>query len=385
MSPLHDILLQEAVAAGGALPLHRFMALCLHHPAHGYYTAPRSPIGKAGDFITAPELTSLFGELLTLHWIEVWEAMGQPDAFALLEVGPGTGVLARDILATSRRFPAFHQALRYLLLELSPAFIARQRETLAPLGLAGDKVRWIDAPEAFPGVGGILSNELFDALPVHGVAMTAAGWREIAVRPGADGWESTLMPLSPELAPDPLAGLGVTLPVGMRGEVGLAARGLMTRLAGALQQGMMLTIDYGYPAHEYYHPALRPQGTLVGHRGHQRVDDFLLFPGEMDLTAHVEFTALARAGEQAGLATLGFAPQGWFLMGLGILERLQQLAPRLDPAAMETLNQTVKRLIMPEAMGEKFKVLAQGRGLPATTWSGFRLQNQQARLSSCPS
>lgn len=383
---LAAVLRLEMAAKGGALPFHRFMALALYHPEHGYYMGRRSRIGRDGDFVTAPEMTSLFGQLLTLQWIEVWERLGRPGLFQVVEAGAGTGVLAADILATARRFPAFHAALTYTIIEISPDFRRRQAETLAAAGAAMDRVFWLDRVEELGAVEGVIfSNEFLDALPVHWLEMTADGLREIAVMERDGRLETTLIPLTPPLAPDCLTRQGIDLPVGGRAEVGVAAAAWMAAAGRALRRGLLLGIDYGYVASEYNSAALA-EGTLVGHWRHQRVDDPLRHPGEMDLTAHVNFSAMAEAGEGSGLERLGYASQAWFLMGLGILERMQALIAR-DPAGegSERLRQTVLRLTMPQGMGERFKVLALGRGLGDGALGGFRLKNSKDRLSSADS
>ncbi|MEO5364310.1 MAG: SAM-dependent methyltransferase [Magnetococcus sp. DMHC-8] len=380
---LQSILRQAIAQAGGLLPFVRFMDLALYHPRHGYYMTGRSRLGRTGDFVTAPEMTSLFGELLTLQWIEIWQQLDQPARFQVVEAGAGSGKLAVDILRTARRFPAFQEALAYGVLEISPDFRALQRRTLAEAGFAPDRIDWYDtlADLAEGGVEGVLfSNELLDALPVHWLEMTAAGLRELGVALDGAGLTTGLMPVAPPLGADHFTRLGLTLPVGMRTEVGLAASDWMAQAARCLRRGVIVTIDYGYTQAEYYGPAL-PQGTLTGFYRHQQVADPLQHPGEMDLTAHVNFTAVAQAGEAQGLTTLGYTTQAWFLMGLGILQRLERLAGAWPAAEQQRLQQTVMRLIMPQGMGERFKVLAQGRGLTASLLSGFSLHNPVARLA----
>lgn len=373
-------LVREAAFQGGVIPFRHYMELALYHPRWGYYTTSRGPLGREGDFITAPELTSLFGELLTLQCIEVWELLGRPDPFVVVEGGPGNGRLAADLWRTGRRFPAFLGALRLVLVEVSPPLRERQQGVLQEAGVDAGRVRWCDAPSRLdPFVGVLLANELLDALPVHWVEQTADGLRELGVRPTARGLERVVMDPRPPLPVDYFVAQGIALEPGYRTEVGLAAREWWREAAGALERGVLLTIDYGYPASELYAP-VRYQGTLTGFHRHTQVTDPLAFPGAMDLTAHVDFSAIARAGEESGLATLGFTTQGWFLMGLGILERLERLLPTLGAREAEALRQTVMRLILPQGMGERFKVLAQGRGMAGVALSGFRLDDQRERL-----
>ncbi|MBF0294978.1 MAG: SAM-dependent methyltransferase [Magnetococcales bacterium] len=373
-------LLADLAGEAGIVPFWRVMELALYHPEHGYYMTGRQRIGREGDFVTAPELTSLFGELLTLQCIEVWELLGRPHPFAVIEMGGGSGRLAADFLATARRFVDFFQALAYRVVEISPDFRARQQELVHALGCGAEKISWSATLPDHIEAGVILGNEFLDALPVHWVEMTPHGLMEVGLVPDGQGTFTTLLvaPQSP-LAPDYFDNLGIDLATGYRTEVGLAAARWMEGAGRALGRGVVLMIDYGWPASEYYAPH-RTHGTLAGHRGHERVDDPLRFLGTMDLTAHVDFSAMARAGTSAGLTPLGFTTQAWFLMGLGILERLQRLTGRLAPEQAESLRQAVMRLILPDAMGERFKVLAMGKGVLQGALSGFRLNDQWPRL-----
>ncbi|MBF0161708.1 MAG: SAM-dependent methyltransferase [Magnetococcales bacterium] len=377
-------ILQDAIRqAGGLLPFHQFMQQALYHPEQGYYMSQRPRLGRAGDFVTAPEMTSLFGELLTLHCIEVWQRLGQPARFDVVEAGAGSGKLAADICRTARHFPAFQAVLTYTILEISPTFQTRQRQTLAEAGLPPERLRWCttlaDLEEG--GIEGVLlSNEFLDAFPVHWLEMTAEGLREIGVAWGTGGLSSRLMPVTPPMTADYFTRLNHPLPIGMRTEVGLAAAAWMGEAAQRLGRGMILSIDYGYTQQEYYSAAL-PQGTLCGFHQHQQITDPLQHPGEMDLTAHVNFTAIAQAGEAAGLTTLGYTTQAWFLMGLGILQRLEGIAQQQGEEARQRLQPTVLRLIMPQGMGERFKVLAQGKGMDGEPpLAGFALRDARQRL-----
>ncbi|MBF0153798.1 MAG: SAM-dependent methyltransferase [Magnetococcales bacterium] len=385
---MHQILSCAAVTAGGVLPFDHFMELALYHPEQGYYMRRHARIGRSGDFVTAPEITSLFGELLTLQWVEVWELLGRPARFDLVELGAGTGRLACDVLMTARRFPDFARALHYVIVERSCDFRARQQEMLAPLESTGVAVTWMEDLDSLAAamadgvVGGIFSNEFFDALPVHWVTMTDAGLRALGATWNGESWQVAETALPPEVVADHFSRRGITLETGYRTEIGSQAMAWMERLGSLLRHGVVLTIDYGHPERDYYHPSCRA-GHLVGHRRHERIDDPLASPGEMDLTAHVDFSSLARSGERAGLTTLGFTTQGWFLLGLGILTRLEQLLARekMIREERERLQSAVRRLIMPDAMGERFKVLVQGVGLPPdTTLAGFRLNDQRLRL-----
>ena len=380
---LRGILNRAITEAGGAIPFYRYMQLVLYHPQYGYYMADRLRLGRSGDFVTAPEMTSLFGELLTLQMVEIWQSMGSPAAFHIVEAGAGSGKLAMDLLRTARRFPDFQKSLIYTILEVSPTFQARQQHTLDEAGLSRQAVRWLWDLSTLPEnslEGVILSNEFFDAFPIHWVEMGETGLRELAVSQGKKGLETVAIPVAPPLEPDYFTVLGIDLPLATRTEIGLAATVWMTMAARRLKRGVILSIDYGSPQEEYYGPGY-PQGTLTGFYQHQQISNPLRYPGEMDLTAHVDFTALARAGEKGGLTTLGYTTQSWFLMGLGILQRLEILSKHQDSTTYESLRQTVLRLIMPQGMGERFKVLVQGKGLPDNALAGFSLNNNRQRLS----
>lgn len=376
---LETLLRAEMAANGGCLSFRRCMELALYHPDFGYYMTGKARIGRGGDFVTAPELTSMFGELLTLQCIEVWEQLGTPARFTVVEMGGGTGRLALDILTTARRFPGFMAALSYVLVETSPDFRSRQERLLGEGGFGAEKITWRQILPERVEDGVIFGNEFLDALPVHWVEMTPEGLQEVAVQPSGAGFETRLIAPQSPLEADYFSQVAIELPVGMQSEVGLEAEAWMAKAGGILDRGVLLLIDYGYTVREYYAP-WRMSGTLVGHRGHERVDDPLQFFGEMDLTAHVDFSAMARGGRRGGLEVLGFTTQAWFLMGLGILERLEQVAKKMTQEAALPLREVISRLLMPHEMGERFKVLAMGRGMKAGVLSGFRLNDQQQKL-----
>ncbi|MBF0588018.1 MAG: SAM-dependent methyltransferase [Magnetococcales bacterium] len=384
-SGLRAVLSAMIQEAGGRLRFRDWMEAALYHPQWGYYMAQRPRLGREGDFVTAPEMTSLFGELLALQWIEVWQAMGKPNPFTVVEAGAGSGRLALDVLTTSARFADYYAALRYVIIERSPDFQQRQKLLLEDVAASGRPVFWCEALQeldAGQGIEGVIfSNEFLDAFPVHWVEMGEAGLLELAIAERQDGgWEVVAVEPQAPLEPDYLSGLETPLPIGVRTEVGLDGQHWVAEAAGRLQRGVMVTIDYGYTGPEYYH-ASRLEGTLTGFWQHAQLNDPLAHPGEMDLTAHVDFSAVARVGERAGVRTMGYTTQGWFLMGLGILERLEQLRAKMAPGeALESLEKTVQRLVMPQAMGDRFKVLAQGRGVDPLKLSGFRLNDQRHRL-----
>ncbi|HLD78902.1 MAG TPA: SAM-dependent methyltransferase, partial [archaeon] len=300
---------------------------------------------------------------------EMWELLGRPGRFDLVECGAGRGALAAGILEAVRaKAPDFAAALRVTLVEVSPRL---REQAQAALEGQGERVAIVERLPA--GVSGcLLSNELVDALPVHRVAQRAGGLREIYV--SARGGELVEMegePSSPALARY-LERYGAPLEDGQQAEVNLAALAWLDEAARALERGFLLTIDYGYRARELYGPA-HQRGTLLAYREHRTSEDWLSRPGEQDLTAQVNFTALEERGRELGLTALAYVPQAQFLLGLaqasGLVERLEREA---DASATRATRNQLKQLIHPEGMGEAFKVLLQGKGVAGARLSGLQ-------------
>ncbi len=338
--------------AGGWIDFAAYMELALYAPGLGYYSAGAQKFGGAGDFITAPELSPLFGQALARPAAQVRAQCGGD----ILELGAGSGRLALTLLRALQHDYALPE--RYLILELSADLRDRQRalfEREAPELLP--RVQWLDAlPERFTGL--ILGNEVLDALPVHWLHHGDAGWRERGVARTADGFVWQERPLTP----GPLLEAAQALPVDgdYLTEINVAAPALIRSLAARLEQGALLFIDYGFPRAEYYHPQ-RSEGTLMCHYRHRAHADPFAVPGLTDITAHVDFTAVAEAGVDAGLALLGYTSQANFLIACGIADLLQGLSPN-DPAYMRQAA-ALQKLMSPAEMGELFKVIALGRGL----------------------
>ena len=318
---------------GGWISFARYMELALHAPG-GYYAGGAHKFGAGGDFVTAPELGGLFGRTLARQIRD----MGYQD---VLEVGAGSGALANALTGQLR--------LCYSILETSPELQDRQSKLL------GSKARWLRAmPEKFRGV--VIANEVLDAMPVHAVAWRDDGVAErgVAFANGTLAWSER--PASGELLAQASR---IAVPAPYASEVGLAGQAWIRALAESLEEGVAFIIDYGFPAHEYYHPQ-RSGGTLMCHYRHQSHSDVFLQPGEQDLTAHVDFSALARAARESGLEVLGYATQAQFLVNCGITDVLGEAnvenALHYAPLAAEA-----NRLLSPAEMGELFKVLAVGR------------------------
>lgn len=344
MTPLGEEL-RTLIATDGPIPVDRFMALALGHPRHGYYVT-RDPFGAGGDFITAPEISQVFGELIGVWAAGAWNALGRPASVRLIELGPGRGTLMADLLRTARALPAFHDAIAVHLVEMSPALVDRQRQALAA---APRPVTWHrDLADIPDGPAILVANEFLDALPVRQFVMTDRGWRERVIGI-ADG------ELAFGLAPDPVP--QAILPEALRAaspgavcEIRPACARLAEQLAARTAPLAGLFIDYGYtePAHGE---------TLQAVKAH-RFSYPLAEPGEADITAHVDFAAFAKNVRTAGLAAGPAIPQREFLFSLGIRERAEALV-RHNPVAFEPVRSGVERLIdpSPAGMGALFKAM----------------------------
>lgn len=336
--------LRRLIAAGGPIPVSRYMAEALGHPEHGYYTG-RDPLGRAGDFITAPEVSQMFGELIGLWCVDLWRRLGAPRRLELLELGPGRGTLMADALRAARVEPDFLQAAEVHLVETSPALQALQRERLRDHGAT-----WHQSLDTVPeGTLVAVANEFFDALPVRQFERREEGWRERLVGTEGDGLGFVLSPtsLSASLLPAPFA----AAPVGSTVEIAPARQATMVALAERIvtHGGAALVIDYG-------HARSTPGDTLQAVRRHA-YHDVLNDPGEADVTAHVDFEALAEAAAAAGADAHGPVSQGAFLAALGIDVRARRLAAGSPERATE-IGAAKARLVAAEQMGRLFKVMA---------------------------
>lgn len=355
------------------------MELALYHPQFGYYASPatrqkEAAIGPQGDFVTSSHMGHDFGELLAVQFIDMWEALGQPDKFTLVEMGAGQGLVAADVLSYLRSHcsPCF-EALEYIIVEKSEALKAEQQKRLSHWQSEGVALNWqtLEEMPSNSAIGCFFSNELVDALPVH--------WVEVRDRTLTEMWvsvaEDRLVPVIGELSTVELqryferVGIDIaSYEEGYRTEVNLAALDWIAQVGDRLQKGYLLTIDYGYTAQRYYSPARR-EGTLQCYYQHAHHNDPFIHTGEQDITAHVDFTSLEKRGEEVGLRKLGFTQQGLFLMALGMGDRLSALSsPSEQLATGQNIQQIMMRrdalqqLISPMGLGN-FGVLIQGKGL----------------------
>ena len=360
--------LYEILEAESPLTFARYMELALYHPEFGYYArAPK--IGRKGDYFTAPAVHPVFGAAVATQIIEIWELLGRPRDFVVFEAGAGEGYLALDILDfLSRQGLAFP----YFILEPFPANRLRQEEVLEKhLSRIKWFKNWAEVP-TFTGV--FVSNELFDAFPVHLVEKTAEDLKEVYVL-FKEGVIETLGGLSSPKILERVLPYASYWPEGYRTEVCLAYEPFFKELAKRLIKGAVITFDYGYSRADYYHPD-RFRGTLLAFYRHQVVENPYLYPGHQDLTAHVDFTELKELGERYGLITLGFTTQAAFLVGLGV-ERLLAEIGRTSPRDTEAL----KLLLLPQGLGMSHWVLVQTRGLPLQAkLKGFSLSNRLGLL-----
>ena len=365
------------IARDGPMTFARFMDLALYDPDGGYYRAETARPGREGDFLTAPETHPIFGAALAHAVADVWERLGRPDPFVLREYGAGTGTLAIALLdRLARERPELAAVLRYQPVEVERRRLDAIATRFAVAGLAA-ALAYPSMPGERPIVGMILANEVLDALPTHRVVVRDGALREVRVG-SHDGSlvDVETDPSTPELAAR-LVTDGVTLADDQRAEICLAVDPWVAMAAAGLDRGALLLIDYGYPAAELYDPIRRRDGTLRAYLSHSVHDDPYRHIGRQDLTAHVDVTAVERAGAAAGLSHLGTTTQAEFLIGLGTEALLQAI--QADPATtLEdylAVRSALMRLLDPGAMG-RFRVVGFGRGWsdgPPLAGFGYRL------------
>ncbi|MFP4162158.1 MAG: class I SAM-dependent methyltransferase [Ectothiorhodospira sp.] len=368
---------KEVNAGDGWLSFRRYMELALYAPGLGYYAAGSHKLGRGGDFVTAPEISPVFGQCLARQCAQVLEDLG---GGSILEFGAGSGRLAVDLLQALEGLGVLPEA--YAILEPSPDLRQRQEALVAelPPGLRR-RVRWLETlPEPGGFCGVVVANEVLDAMPVEVFRWGDEGVRERGVTLGARGLEWAERPAG--------EALGARVEA-LRAEVGDAwspgyvsewnpGLGPWMRSVGAcLDRGALLLLDYGYPRAEYYSPG-RHRGTLIAHYRHRALEEPLAWPGLMDITANVDFTAVAEAGRAAGLALLGYTTQSWFLMGAG-LETVLAAHTTDDPGGRAEWAAQVRTLVLPSEMGERFQVMALGRDVPGPL-VGFSGRDLSRRL-----
>lgn len=380
--------IEQEIRERGPIPFSRYMQICLYDPSHGYYSRNAEQFGKAGDFYTSSDVHAVFGRLLARQFEEIWQALARPPQIEILELGPGRGLFARDVLDWSnKKFPDFFAALTYTLQESSPALGARLQETLREHLKAGRAA----VPEGQPtGPHRMLAteapiivfaNEFFDAVPVE--ILGASGKLHIALE--NNRLQETWLPaLAEEL--EFLDRYGVHPEPGERIEVPILGQNWIEQVARSIPRGLLLIIDYGYTRNQQL--AGRHRGTLMAYRQHSASPDPYQAPGEQDLTAHVNFTALAAACEQAGMQVEKLRTQSQFLMGIG---EGDQFADAFEdcrvPQERAKVALQLKHLVTPVGMGENFQVLIASRAvdpgkIAALSGLGFGNSSQSSAISS---
>jgi len=376
LGEMQQYLLAEIDAAGGALPFDRFMEAALYAPGLGYYVNGRRKFGGGGDFTTAPEVSPVFSQCLADQVAECLANLGGGD---VLEIGAGSARMASDMLRELEALDRLPDT--YSILELSPSLQALQRETLAQaVPHLLPRVRWLQAlPDAgFNGV--VVGNELLDAMPVHRIRRHRDSWQELKVSADTQGlhdhWDSVasagLAQALNALWPD-AAGVAD----GFSSEINMRLEPWLRALRNQMARGYVILIDYGYTRREYYHPE-RDRGTLICHFRHRAYADPYLLPGLHDITANVDFTALAEAALHNGFELAGYTTQAHFLIDTGLDRRLTAMDPADVQSHMQAM-QGVKQLTLPSEMGERFKVMALALDTPVSL-SGFKTRDLRDRL-----
>lgn len=361
----------EKISAEGPINFETFMNMALYYPDLGYYMKMTTNIGREGDFYTSPHLHPIFGAMLGRQMKEMWEALGCPDTFGVVEMGAGIGYLALDMLEYLKKIQRseIFDHIRYTIVELNPSLKERQMEILSEFR---DKVRWVlSIDEIDPFTGCLLSNELLDAFPVRVIETDDSDINEIYVTTDGKGLLEIKLPLSNEVK-EYLEEFSINLPPHYRTEVNLRIKGWLRDVEIKLKEGFILTIDYGYSSHDYYSEE-RNRGTLLCYHRHQINENPYQNIGEQDITAHVNFSSLKKWADELGLKTLGFCPQGTYLISLGIDEVIRELYGE-NYDFFEIAK--IKGLILPQAMGQSHSVMIQYKGERFIELKGFRLRNQ---------
>jgi SAM-dependent MidA family methyltransferase len=352
--------IRDEIARTGPLTFARFMEIALYDPARGYYRGTVARPGRAGDFLTAPEASPIFGRTLARFARGVHAAIGGPGTFTIREHGAGTGALAAPLVAELLSTDGGPEAIDYLVAEVEPARLGAVRAALA-----GQSAVTVEPADGRPSDGLVIANEVLDALPTHRVLRRGGDLREILVgsRPDGELVDVEANPSTPALA-SRLAAESIELADGQRAEICLAVDGWIERAAADLTRGALLLIDYGHPAADLYDPKRRAAGTLATYLGHRVGDEPYRSVGRQDITAHVDVTAVERAALAAGLDHLGSTTQAEFLTRLGAGELLvaEQTRPGANLQAYLETRSALVRMIDPGAMG-RFRVMAFGRGL----------------------
>ena len=359
-------IIRDEIRCLGPISCERFIELALYHPRLGYYSRDRLRIGRRGDFITNVSVGKLFGEILAEQIVELWDMLARPPEFTIVEAGAENGALASDLL---NRLSQVGPAVRwsYVIAEPDERKQDQQRQQITK-----GTVRWVKSlNELDPITGIILGNELLDAIPTRVVEFSEGRWREVCVTLENGTFKFGLEPIKDPRLAARIDKIPLPLPQPYRTEVNLAATDWIGDAAKALRRGFILMIDYGYSRSDYYSP-LRTEGTLTSYRNQQRQKSIFEGIGENDITAHVDFTAIAEAGLEAGCQLLGFTDQHHFMVGAGE-SRMRSFEKDQNQKHRDQFLRTYKTLMHPEMMGLAFKYVLMSKDVPTTVKpSGFK-------------
>lgn len=363
----------EKIKKDGPVTFEAFMNMVLYHSELGYYTSQIQRLGKEGDFYTSSHLHPVFGKMIGMQIEEMWETMGWPSDFKIIEMGAGAGYLCNDMLGYLKKRDIFN-SLTYIIVEINPFVIEAQKKMLSEYT---DKVKWVLSLKGLQKIKGcIFSNELLDAFPVHLIEMD-----EIIKEIYIDQEDGRFVEIKREIDNNSikqyLKEFSIELPKGYRTEINLRIKDWLREINSLLIEGFIFTIDYGYPSWDYYSEE-RNRGTLLCYHKHQVTEDPLQNIGEQDITAHVNFSSVKKWGEEMGIKTIGFCQQGTFLISLGIDKEIANLFENSKDYVFEAAR--IKKLILPGTMGETHKVLIQYKGNGSPKLKGFQIKNQKNSL-----
>ena len=384
MNPLEKKIC-ERIRRDGPLTFETFMEMALYDPEYGFYASDKARIGKEGDFYTSSCLHPAFGAVVAKQMVEMWTVMDKPEMFTILEMGAGDGYMCKDILeylegpeavsvnAQSEGLTVMHEFslhVRYVIVEKNPWQVQRQKENVRD---HIKKVSWYsDIRDAGNITGCVFSNELLDAFPVHLVKMEDT-LKEIFVDHDGNAFRERSLSVSTDALTQYFVDAGVTLSAGHTTEVNLRMKNWLSDINAVLEKGFVFTIDYGHPAEEYYCDD-RDRGTLMCYHRHQHSEDFFAHIGEQDITAHVDFSSLRRWGAEMGFHPVGYCSQGTFLLANGIDREIARLAETSPDYLFELAR--IKKLFMPQGLGESHKVMIQYKGSGVPKLKGFSIRNQ---------
>ena len=361
------------ITQNGPIPFDRFMEMALYEPGMGYYASESTEIGKKGDFYTSQHVHSMFGMMIGRQFEEMWNMIGKPDVFYIIEPGAGAAYLCRDVLDYLNGKNIIDHFI-YIIQEKN-VHMKKRQQTL--LNVYSDKIRWVSSLEEIGTVKGcVFSNELLDAFPVK-IIEHLDTLREVYVTYEREEFIERSDILSTEKISEYFHEFAIELPRKYRTEVNLRIRDWLLEVNNILSEGFILTIDYGYPARDYYSEE-RNRGTLLCYHKHQYNEDPYQFIGEQDITAHVNFSSVSKWGEESGFRTIGFCQQGVYLVSLGIDEMMKTLPQDSKDYLFEIAK--IKKLILPGTLGETHKVMIQYKGNAKPELRGFSIKNRKDKL-----